>query len=308
MRQPLIDTSPQDASPLPATERAPQAPDGLGQPPSGRDGPSEPAPLTLRVALRRIAIVAALSAAILVLGAANGVGPLAHVTPPDQVRDPREMLARSLQATIDASSVHLEASVSGVVPGALVGRGDASVVLDGTQAVLDLRPQDARSHLVVASTPLAIDLESLSLWDKLAYRQSSGSWTAGSVAGVVAGKGIDANPMTLVDRLRAWLAAPGAPVPTTTDVSCASSSGRCHQVRLAAGSAPGDLLLRLFPSGSAAAVGATTTDVLLQTDAATLQPARLVLDIRNADGRLALTVRIDASNWDWPSVIPDPPG
>jgi hypothetical protein len=252
--------------------------------------------------------VAVLVAAMLGVGAANGVGPLAQVTPPDKVTDPREMLARSLQATIDASSVHIDATVSGHVPGGLVGRADETVVLDETQATLDLRPQDARSQLLVASEPLAIDLEALSLWDKLAYRQPNAAWTSGSLAGVVAGKGIDANPMTMVDRLRAWLAAPGTPVPTTTDVSCAAPSGRCHQVQLAAGSAPGDVLLLLFPSGSAARVGATTTDVLLQTDATTLQPARLVLDVRNADGSLALTVTIDASNWDWPSVIPDPPG
>jgi hypothetical protein len=252
--------------------------------------------------------VAALVSAVLALGAVNGVGPLARVTPPDQVTDPREMLARSLQAMIDASSVHLDASVSGHVPGALVGRAEAVVVLDGTRVVLDLRPQDARSHLQVLSAPLGIDLESLSLWDKLAYRSSNGPWTAGSLAGVVAGSGVDANPMTLVGRLRAWLAAPGAPAPTTTDVSCAAPSGRCRQVQLAAGSAPGDVLLLLFPSGSAASIGPTTTDVLLQTDAATLRPARLVFDVRNADGSLALTVTVDASLWDWPSVIPDPPG
>ncbi len=245
---------------------------------------------------------------ILALGAANDVGPLARVTPPDKVTDPREMLARSLQATIDASSVHLEASLSGHVPGALVGRADRVVELDGTRATMDLRPQDARSHLLVTSAPLGIQLESLSLWDKLAYRQPDGPWASGSVAGVVAGKGIDANPMTLVDRLRAWLAAPGAPAPTATDVPCAAPSGRCRQIRLAAGSAPGDLLLRPFPSGGAASIGPTTTDVLLQTDAATLQPSRLVLDVRNADSTLAVTVTIDASNWDWPSVIPEPPG
>ncbi|MHB8960977.1 MAG: hypothetical protein ACYDAN_15305 [Candidatus Limnocylindrales bacterium] len=287
---------------------------GGGRPPgdpavdTGLGGVSHATPLTFRVALRRIATVAVLIAAVLALGAANDVGPLAQVTPPDQVTDPREMLSRSLQATIDASSVHLEATLSGHVPGPFVGRPDATVELDGTRATMDLRPQDARSHLLVTSAPLGIQLESLSLWDKLAYRESGGPWTAGSVAGLMAGKGIDANPMTLVDRLRAWLAAPGAPVPTTSDVPCAAPSGRCHQIRMAAGSAPGDLLQRLFPSGGATGIGATTTDVVLQTDAATLQPARLELDIRNADGTLALTVTIEASNWDWPSVIPEPSG
>ena len=119
---------------------------------------------------------------------------------------------------------------------------------------------------------------------------------------------MDFNPLTMVDRLRTWLARPGAPTPVTTDFPCAAPSGRCHEVRLAAGSTPGELLLRLFPAGDAASVGPTTTDVVLQTDAMTLRPARLVLDVRSADGSLSVTVTLDASAWDAPSVIADPPG
>lgn len=273
------------------------------------EAPRQPArPLTLRRALVRVASVVVVVAAVLVVGAANGVGPLARVTPPSEVTDPREMLARSLQAVLDASSLHVDFVVTGHVPGALVGRPDASVTLDGTSASLDVRPQDARSHLVVTSVPLGVNLEAVTLWDTLAFRTAGGTWAKVSLGSVVGSSGIDANPLTMVDRLRAWLASPGAPVPTSTDVPCATYPGTCHEVRLAAGAQPGEVLLRLFPEADAAQIGPTTTDVVLQTDATTLQPAKLTVTTRNADGSLAVTVVATTSYWNWPSVIPDPPG
>jgi hypothetical protein len=246
--------------------------------------------------------------AVLIVGAVNGVGPLARVTPPSEVTDPREMLARSLQAVIDASSVHVAMAASGQVPGALVGRPDATVSLDGTEAVLDLRPQDARSHLLLGSTVLGLQVEAVTSWDTMAYRLGGSGWTKGSLASVVAGTGIDANPLTLVGRLRAWLAASGAPSPASTDVPCDAPSGLCRQVAISLGREAGDALLKAFPGGGAAGIGATTTDVTLLTDAATLRPAHLVLAVHSADGSLAVTVQADFTLWDWPSVIPDPPG
>ena len=297
---------------MPATVD-PAAQGDEGQRPGGADddqGELAPAhrPLTLRRAVLRISIVAAFVAIVLGVGAVNGVGPLAQVTPPDHVTDPREMVARSLQTVIDASSVHVDAFISGRVPGALVRRADASVTLDGTQASLDLRPQDARSHLVFVSAPLDLGVESLTLWDTVAYRQGDRPWAKASLGSLVAGSGIDANPLTLVDRLRAWLAAPGAPVPSETDVACDAPSGRCRQVILGVGPAAGDVLLALFPSGSAAAVGPTTTQLLLQADVASLQPTHVVVVVRNATGTLEVVVRLDTSYWNWPSVIADPPG
>ena len=264
--------------------------------------------LTLRVAVLRVGIVASIVAAGLVAGAVNGVGPLAQVTPPNQVADPREVIARSLQSAIDASSVHVVVSLAGHVPGALVGRSGEVVDLNGTQAVLDLRPQDARSHVAVASPSLGIELEAVTHWDALAYRTPGGAWATGSLGSLAGATGIDANPLTLVDRLRAWLAAPGAPMPQEDDVACDAPSGQCRQVTLSLGSAPGSLLAPLVPGVGAATLGATRTDLVLLADAATLRPAHLVLMVRNGDGSLALTVQVDTSSWDWPSVIPDPPG
>jgi hypothetical protein len=251
--------------------------------------------------------VAGIVLGVLVLGAANDVGPLARVTPPSHVTDPREMVARSLQALIDASSVHVAGAVSGTVPGSLVQRSEERVTLDGTTAVLDVRPQDARSHLTFSSPPLGIGMESLTLWDNLSYRPTDGNWTAISLGSVTAHSGLDLDPLTLVGRLRAWLATPGAPVPTSTDVACDAPSGLCRDVHLTMGRQAGDVLLRLFPEGTAANVGPTTADVVLQTDAATLRPAHLMLAVRDDAGTLDLRAAFDFSEWDWPSVIPDPP-
>lgn len=240
------------------------------------------------------------------------MGPLARVTPADQVTDPREILGRSLQAVIDASSVHVETTVGGRIPGSLVGVPGAWAALDGTQASLDLRPQDARTRLAFRSPALGLEVESVTLWDTLAFRQAGGPWTRASLAAVVGDSGIDANPLTLVDRLRAWLASPGAPVPTSTDVVCAAPSGRCRQVQLVVGPEAGDLLLRLRPGGARPGTGPdpgpTITRIVLQSDASTLQPTRLEVEVRDAGGSVALAATADFTGWNEPGVIPDPPG
>jgi hypothetical protein len=251
--------------------------------------------------------VGAIAAAVLAAGAVNGVGPLSSVTPASAVTVPAEMLARSLQAVVDASSVHVAATVSGRVPGALVGRPEAVAVLDGTTASLDMRPQDARTRLVFSSASLDLDLDALTAWDTMAYRLDGGEWSKGSLASVLAGTGIDADPLTIVDRTREWLAAPGAPQPAATTVPCDAPSGRCRHVVVALGREAGDVLLAAFPEGRAVQVGPTTTEVSLLADAATLRPAHLTLAIRSDDGSVDVTVAVDFSLWDWPSVIEDPP-
>ena len=293
--------APAEAGPDPSAPFAPAGPSPDASAPAER-------PLTLGRALLRIGIVVAIAAAVLAGGAVNGVGPLARTTPASEVTDPAEMLARSMQAVIDASSVHVEAAVTGQVPGALVGRPGAAVTLDGTTAALDLRPQDARTHLVFESPELGIALESITSWDTMAYRFDGGSWSKGSLASVVAGTGIDANPLTLVDRMRKWLATPGAPVPTATTEPCDAPSGVCRRVVVTLGRDAGDVLLAGFPNHAAVDIGATTTDVTLLTDAATLRPAHLTLAIHNADGSVAVTLAADFSAWNWPTVIDDPPG
>jgi hypothetical protein len=253
----------------------------------------------------RIALVAGVAAVIVGVGAANGVGPLARVTPPSEVTDPAEMLARSLQTVIDASSVHVEVDVAGHVPGPSVGRTEATVPVDGTTVTVDVRPQDARSHVRVVSPTFGVDLEALTLFDTLAVKEGGGPWTKLSLGSLVGDSGIDANPLTMVDRVRAWFAQPGAPAPTSSDVACSAPAGRCHQVRLTLPATTGEALGRLMPGGDPG-MGATT-GIVADLDAETLRPVQIVLTTTSADGSLAVTTTAEFSGWDAPSVIPDPP-
>ena len=82
--------------------------------------------------------------AVLAIGAVLGFGPLAAPTPPAQVTDPREMIARGLQAVLDSTSVHVDGTVTGTIPGALVGQGDEPVVLDGMSVAADALPRTRR--------------------------------------------------------------------------------------------------------------------------------------------------------------------
>lgn len=264
--------------------------------------------MTPRRALLRIGIVAMLVSVPLMAGAAYGVGPLARVTPTAQVTDPREIVARSLQAVIDASSVHVETALAGTIPGALVGRPGGGVQLDGTRATLDVRPQDARSRLDFASPVLATHVESISSWDTLAYRIDGGAWARGSVADVAAATGISIDPLTVVDQARTWLAAPGAPVPSVARVACDVPSGVCREVTLSLGAESGALLRGLFPGDASADLGSASVSIVLLADAQTLRPAHLRVSAQTADGSLAATLEADFTNWDGPSVIPDPPG
>jgi hypothetical protein len=258
--------------------------------------------------LLRVAVIAAVVAVLLGVGGANGVGPLATVTPPEQVTDPREMLARSLQAVIDANSVHLAFALAGQAPGPLFGRTEASTTVDGSTLVVDARPQDARTRAHAASPAFGISLDTVTVWDSLYTRtEATGAWTKGSVGVATQGWGIDLNPLTLVDRLRAWLAAPGTAAPSERDVACAAPSGRCREIRLDAGAEPANVLTGILPGGRAIILGPTTTTLVLQSDVTTLRPAHLELRVASADGAVDLAITVDATAWDQPSVIDEPP-
>jgi hypothetical protein len=257
--------------------------------------------------LLRIAVITAVVAALLAVGGANGVGPLAHVTAAAEVTDPREMLARSLQAVIDANSVHLEIGLAGHAPGALFGGAEASTTVDGSTSVIDARPQDARTKAHTESPAFGVSLDTVTVWDSLYSRTAgTGAWMKGSVGVATQGWGIDLNPLTLVDRLRAWLAAPGTAVPTTQDVACAAPSGRCREVRLDAGTAPAGVLVGILPAGKTATIGPTTTTVVVDTDVETLRPAHVELTVASQDRAVNLVLTVDASAWDQPSVIDEP--
>jgi hypothetical protein len=260
----------------------------------------------MRPSWAALAGLAVTLAVLLGASAALGVGPLAASVPPDRVTEPREILARSLQATIDASSVHLAGSVSGHVPGTLLARRDGTVTLDGTTLEADIRPHDGRTRARVVSPGLGADLEAVTAWDDAWYRTTrDGAWERASLGDASSDAGIDINPLTLVNRLRAWLATPGI-APVSRDVSCAGASGRCHEVTVDAGSDPARVLALLLRVERATEVPRVTTTVVLLTDAQSLRPVRLLLVASSDDGAVEVRFDVAASRWDEDLVIDVP--
>jgi len=257
--------------------------------------------------LMGVAVLVAVLGVLVVVGGVVGVGPLAATTPADQVTDPREMIARSLQSVLDANAVHLDATVSGTIPGALLGRPEERMVLDRTTVQADLRPRDARTGASVDSPPLDVALETVTVWDGAWYRMSPDDpWTRASLGGAAADAGVDANPLTLVDRLRSWLAQPDL-APTVSDVPCASESGTCRHIVLEAGTDPADLLGALLPDDNESALPEVATTMTLDADARTLRPAHLELEMRSDDGTVDLKLALDAGRWDDPGIVVEEP-
>ena len=251
------------------------------------------------------ALVGVLALGALVGGVA-GVGPLAPPVPPDKVTDPEEQLARSLQSVIDANAVHLVATLTGHVPGALLDQPAATVDLEGTRVEADARPKDAKTRARIEVPALDGTLDTVTVWDSAWYRaDATGPWLKASLGGVAADAGVDANPLTLVDRVRGYLADPEI-TPTTTDVACAAPSGRCRHVVLEAGTEPTGILGLLLPEANRAALPPVDTTVTLDTDAATLRPVQLVVDMRSDDGTVDLHLVVDASKWDEDLAIDEP--
>jgi hypothetical protein len=240
------------------------------------------------------------------VGRAVGVGPLAGTVPPDRVTDPGEMIARSLQATLDAASVHVDGKLEGSLPGALLERDEASVDLAGTTLTADLRPRDARTQAHVTAPAIGVDLEAITVWTDAWSRSGGGSWQKAPVGEATSGSGVDVNPLTLVDRLRSYLASSGQ-APTSTEVACASASGRCHEVRLDAGTDPAGVLTAMLPGAVDGSLPSVSSVITLQTDALTLRPATLVVEAGSPDGTIDLRLALDFRDWDAPVRIDEPP-
>ncbi len=252
--------------------------------------------------------LAAVLALLAVIGAVLGFGPLAGRPSAASITDPREMLARSLQATLEAASVHVEGTLQGQLPGDLVNRPDPELNLAGSTITADLRPRDIRTRAHITIPALDINLDTLTALASIWSRTDGGVWQAvgtDSVAGSAASTGLDLNPLTLVDRVRSYLAARNQP-PSLEEVACASASGRCHLLTLDAGADPAAALAALLPGGATADMPPTNTTITLATDAQTLRPAVLQVISAAEDGTLAVQLELVFSAWDGPSVI-DPP-
>ncbi len=223
--------------------------------------------------------------ALVVGGTALGFGPLAATTPPSEVTDPKEMVARSLQSVLDAQAVHLEGTLTGTIPGALVERDEPAVTLDGSTVASDLRPKDAKTSTQLTSPGLEVDVDAVTVWDGVWYRTGpDDAWQRASLGGTSAQAGVDINPLSLVDRLRSYLASPGI-TPT-----------------LEAGRDPALILRAMLPTDQASDMPDVRTTVTLDTDTQTLRPAHLLIDAVSDDGTVDLHLALDASQWDDPAI------
>ena len=201
-------TDPPTPGSLGRTRRAPAAEEGRAKPMQNR-GP--------------LPVIGAAIVLVLVLvggGTALGFGPLAGTTPPSEVTDPKEMVARSLQSVIDAQAVHLEGTLSGTIPGRARrtrrGRRRARRLHRRRRPAPEGREDVHPARRAPGSTwtwPRS------RLGRRLVPHRSRRSLAA-RVAGrrVAAGAGVDINPLSLVDRLRSYLASPGI-APTLEDVA-----------------------------------------------------------------------------------------
>ena len=191
-------------------------------------------------------------------------------------------------------------------PLTLVDRPEPSIDLAGTTLEIDLRPKDAKTKTHLTSEPLEVELDTVTVWDGAWYRTAPDQpWARASLGGASAEAGVDINPLSLVDRLRAYLATPGTTV-TSRDVTCASESGRCHEISLDAGSDPVMILGLMLPHERAEQLPPVDVVITLQTDALTLRPAQLIAEATSEDGTIDIRTVIDASRWDEDIVIEEP--
>lgn len=253
-------------------------------------------------------VAAVVVVAVLVVGgSALGFGPLGATQPPGEVTDPKEMVARSLQAVLDAQAVHLDGTLAGTIPGRLVERDEAAVSLDGSTLTGDIRPKDAKTSSSLTSPGLGVEVAAISVWDGVWFRTGPDDpWQQASLGGASAQAGVDINPLTLVERLRSYLATPGI-APTLEEVACPSASGTCHRVTIDAGRDPSQILAAMLPQDRATQLPDVRTTVVLDTDAQSLRPQHLSLDARSDDGSVVLRIEIDTSRWDDPTIIVEQP-
>jgi hypothetical protein len=241
------------------------------------------------------------------IAAPADVGPMAGMTPASAVTDPAEMATRTVQALVAARSVHLEASISGTLPGTAANMPGATLELTGTRLVADVRPSDGRSRMHLVAPAAGIELDTVSSWDTVWYRMGGpdGSWQPGSLGEVASVLGLDANPLTVVDGVRAWLATSGA-APRSRAVPCGAAAGVCREITIQAGSDPASVLGAAVVAAGGGRLPAADTTLTVLAEAGTLRPLEVRADIRSSDGTVDLHAVIEISGWNEDVVIEDP--
>lgn len=251
-----------------------------------------------------MAAVALGVAAVTTGGAVLRVGPFESPTA-HTVTAPDEILAGSLQALLDAETVHLSIEVSGSIPGGVVG-ADGPIRLRGVGIEADVDLAAGRSGtLVDADGADGPDLEVRTVWDRAWVGAVAGPWTVTAVSEVLDVGAVDLNPLTLVERVRAYLAEhPETRLSRSRDLPCIG--GLCRVVTLDAGPEPVGLLAALLPAERAAHLPDADVTLTLQAQVATLRPVVAFLEVSGPAGEPILEAAIRFRNWNEPVTVEEP--
>ena len=258
-------------------------------------------------AMRGLGGLIAALAVLTLVGAPLGFGPLGRPVSAGEVSDPREMLARSVQAVLDAGSLQVDGEIEGVLSPGLVPGQPGPVQLDGLTSTVRLVPPDAAMWGRISIPSLDATIEFTTSWDTLWYRESdAASWVRASVGGVATEAGVDANPLTLVDRVRAYLDRPDLH-PVVDDVTCPEVGGPCRRIVLETGDDPAALLDALLPDGGTRTTPAVASRVVVYADRSTLRPLQVVIEVRSTLRSVDVLTILRTSHWDDPSIVIEVP-
>lgn len=251
-----------------------------------------------------MAAVAALVAAVSVAGSLLRIGPFAAPLA-TTVTDPGEILASSLQALLDAETVHLSVELSGSLPGELAG-GSGPVTLDGVRVEADVDLAAVRTRTTVDHDGVdGPDLEVRTIWDDAWHRVGEGPWVRTAVSEVLDLGAVDLNPITLVERVRDYLEAyPATRLARGIDLPCVG--GMCRVVVLEAGITPLGLLVEVLPAEQAAHLPEGDVTLTLQAQVDTLRPVVAFLELAAPDGRPILAAAIRFRAWNETVAVLEP--
>jgi hypothetical protein len=242
---------------------------------------------------------------VVIVGSVLRIGPFA-AAPAKAITDPEEILAGSLQALLDATTFRLQVEVeAGVVPARVAGTARPLDVA-GAEVVADVDLGAVRSSSVITVPSLGgSPVQVVTIWDAASIRAGTEPWVTASVADTISASGIDLNPVTLVERVRAWLEEdPDARVTRGRDLPCVA--GLCRVVTLEGGAEPLVLASALLPPERSAALPDADVTITVQADVATLRPVVAFLEVVAADGTLLVKATVRFRDWNEPVVIDEP--
>lgn len=254
-----------------------------------------------RAAMAAVALVVTL---VVVLGTAFRVGPFG-AQPAAAITDPEEILASALQALLDAESVHLSVELEGALPGGLVGADrDIGLAGDTVEAALDIAA--VRSVILIdAGGAAGPELELRTAFDRAWHRSGTGPWASIAVSDVFDVGAVDLNPLTLVERVRAYLEErPDARISRGSDVPCVG--GVCRVVTYEAGPDPLGLAAAILPAERAGHLPDGDVTLTVQAERTTLRPVVAFLEIRDPDGLLIAAAAIRFRDWNDPVPFDEP--